>query len=78
MPLPFPLSSSEPKELEIWRHYKGGDYLILCIARLEATGVDQVVYFGLPGSKGQGEKWIRPVAEFLDDMGEGKARFTKV
>lgn len=46
-----------------YRHYKGGEYTVLCVGTQEATGVPQVVYAGADS-----KVWIRPLDEFLSDV----------
>jgi hypothetical protein len=52
-----------PKPGDRAKHLKtGGMYRVLCVARIEANLDLAVVY----ESESDGEKWIRPVIEFLD------------
>jgi hypothetical protein len=46
----------------LWRHRKGGLYVVTGACRIEATGDDAVLYTPVGG----GPQWARPVAEFLD------------
>jgi hypothetical protein len=71
----------EPQAGEIYRHYKrGGEYKIVCIAVVEATGEKSVVYEALyPDAEER--FWIRRLEEFCMDVAwEGKlvARFERV
>ena len=71
----------EPKAGEVYRHYKrGGDYKIVCLAAMEATGETCVVYEALyPEAKER--FWIRPLEEFWREVEwEGKLvpRFVRV
>ena len=50
----------------LWVHRKGGVYRVVCTAVIEATLTAAVVY------EGNGLRWVRPLAEFLD------GRFTRV
>lgn len=45
---------------ELYRHRKGGLYKLVTRARMEATGVEVVVYRSVE----TGETWVRPAAEF--------------
>ena len=45
-----------------WRHRKGGEYEVLCVALREADLSPQVVY----ESRETGVTYIRPLAEFCD------------
>ena len=40
-----------------YRHFKGGEYEVLCIAKNSETQEDMVVYRALYGA---GEVWVRP------------------
>lgn len=62
---------------KVVRHYKGGMYLILGHATVEATGDLVVVYQSLPGLK----LWARPHAEFYGSVvveGKRVLRFAEV
>lgn len=63
----------------VFEHYKrGGRYEIVCLALLEATGENMVVYKALYDD---GQIWIRPLEEFVEEVEwEGKRvrRFTLV
>ena len=61
-----------------YRHYKGGEYLVLYLAKHTETGEDLVIYQALYGEQGI---WARPLAMFLERaMVEGKPleRFTEL
>jgi hypothetical protein len=52
---------------EVWTHYKGGSYEILCIARIEKDGEKgelQVVYCEA-SMQGRTGVWIRPMSDFM-------------
>lgn len=49
----------------IYRHYKGNDYEVICIARLEETLEEMVVYKALYG---EGNIWVRPLAVFEEKV----------
>jgi hypothetical protein len=42
-----------------YRHFKGNEYMVLCIAKNSETLEDMVVYKALYGEKGV---WVRPAA----------------
>lgn len=42
-----------------YRHFKGGEYQVLCMAKHSETGEDMVVYRALYGERGI---WVRPAA----------------
>jgi len=42
-----------------YRHFKGNEYMVLCIAKNSETLEDMVVYQALCGEKGV---WVRPAA----------------
>jgi hypothetical protein len=48
-----------------YRHYKGGEYEVLGVARHSETGQALVVYRPLYGA---GELWVRPHAMFVEDV----------
>ncbi len=50
---------------KVYRHFKGGLYLVEDIARHSETGEDYVVYRALYGS---GELWIRQKLMFLEEV----------
>lgn len=59
-----------------YRHFKGGDYRVLCVARHSETAEQLVVYQALYG---EGDIWVRPAAmwaEFVERDGEKIPRFT--
>ena len=61
-----------------YRHYKGGEYEVIGVARHSETHEPLVVYRPLYNASGL---WVRPHAMFFEiGMFEGKrqARFTKV
>ena len=45
----------------IYRHYKGGQYKLLHIGKLESNGQEMAVYEAY-----NGEVWIRPLTEFIE------------
>ena len=50
---------------DIVRHFKGNEYEILCFALDSETQEELVVYRALYG---EGQVWVRPLAEFLDTV----------
>ena len=64
---------------QYYRHFRNGQiYRLLCIATIEATGEEAVVYQAMYGEQ---KIWIRPKANFFEGvMHEGKMvpRFTPV
>lgn len=42
-----------------YRHFKGGEYEVLCMARHSETGEEMVVYRARYGA---GDVWVRPAA----------------
>lgn len=63
MPNPKNLSVLEiPAVGSLWRHYKGGLYTVVAIAKLESnpTAGDQVVYSSVETK----ETWVRPLSEW--------------
>lgn len=58
-----------------YRHFKGGEYELLCLARHSETLEPMVVYRALYGERGV---WVRPAAmwtESVGRVGEPVARF---
>lgn len=58
-----------------YRHYKGNDYLVLCVAAHSETQERMVVYKALYGDGGV---WVRPLNMFFEDVevnGETVPRF---
>ena len=59
-----------------YRHFKGGEYEVVGVARHSETGERLVVYRPLYNDSGL---WVRPVAMFLEPVAVGDAtvpRFT--
>lgn len=53
-----------------YRHYKGGEYEIVGVAKHSETGEELVIYRALYGEK---KIWARPLAMFLEEVEvEGK------
>ncbi len=69
----------EDRETEIvigakYRHFKGGEYEIIALARHSETLEELVVYKALYGD---GEIWARPKSMFVGKAGDVR-RFTKI
>ncbi len=60
---------SIPQPREFYRHFKGGLYQIIGLAKDADTLEEQVVYQALYGSYGL---WIRPLAEFVSPVDKEK------
>ena len=61
-----------------YRHFKGGEYEVLCIAHHSESGEDMVVYSALYG---EGEVWVRPAAMWDEEVVRDVVtyrRFTKI
>jgi len=61
-----------------YRHFKGGEYQVLGVARHSETEERLVVYLPLYG---EGDLWVRPLAMFTEAVeheGRTVARFTLV
>lgn len=67
----------EIQENAIYQHYKGNKYRVLCSGvKLESdgeNGQEYVVYESLK----DGDRWTRPVKEFLEVMGEEGSHFQR-
>ena len=73
---PEPIKESVPQETEIrpgarYRHYKGGEYELVSLAKHSETLEELVIY----RSVDTGELWARPKSLFIG-MVDGKPRFT--
>jgi hypothetical protein len=69
-------ASAAPKPYTVYRHYKGGKYVVLgFVARREDDWLPKVAY----ASISDGEVWVRKISDWLDDvkMSDGRriARF---
>lgn len=61
-----------------YRHFKGGEYEVVGIARHSETLEEMVVYRALYGEK---ELWVRPASmwdEVIEHDGKGCKRFTYI
>jgi len=61
-----------------YRHYKGGEYDVLGVAKHSETHEEYVVY---RARYGEGEMWIRPLAmfcEYVEKDGYSGPRFARV
>lgn len=66
------------KELKLgkYRHFKGNEYEVICLAKDSETLNDLVVYKALYGD---GQVWVRPLKMFLEQVevnGKKVNRFT--
>lgn len=62
----------------LYRHYKGGAYRVVGLARHSETLEPLVVYQALYGDRGT---WVRPAAMFVEEIevaGRRQPRFTRV
>lgn len=61
-----------------YRHFKGNEYQVLCLARHSETMEEMVVYRALYGEQGI---WVRPARmwkETVERDGKTYPRFTKI
>ena len=61
-----------------YRHFKGGEYRVFCMARHSETGEEMVVYQALYGERGT---WVRPASmwnETVERDGKTFQRFTYI
>ena len=68
----------EIKAGEYYRHFKGGEYRVFCMARHSETGEEMVVYQALYGERGI---WVRPASmwnETVERDGKTFQRFTYI
>lgn len=54
--------------MNIYRHFKGGYYVVLSLATIESTGEEVVVYQSLQ----DGRMWVRPLSVFRELVPEDK------
>ena len=66
----LPPLPDEPKP-GLYRHYKGGEYRVLGLARHSETLEPLVAYRALYG---EGGLWVRPAAMFLETVATGAGR----
>lgn len=62
---------------EIYRHFKGNDYLVMNVAKHSETLEDYVVYQALYGDRGI---WVRPMSmfeEIVEVEGKTMKRFSR-
>jgi hypothetical protein len=74
---PLPLPHGEPRP-GLYRHYKGGQYRVLGLARHSESLEPMVLYQALYGTQGL---WVRPQAMFLETVHHAGAtvpRFARV
>jgi hypothetical protein len=66
------MKTEEPVPGQTYRHYKGNQYMVICVAIMEATMTPMVVYreVGVIG----GKPWVRPMTEFMEDIRVGQKR----
>lgn len=60
---------------QIWRHFKGGVYRVLYLAKHSETGEDLVIY---TSNDGDGTVWARPASMWLETVerdGKSQPRF---
>ena len=65
-------------QLGLYRHYKGGEYEVIGVARHSETLEELVLYKALYDN---GSLWVRPLEMFLENVivdGVEKPRFEKV
>lgn len=76
-------AQQRPEPFSVWRHYKGGLYVVITVGNLsEDRGVEMVVYRSCFKKK----VWIRPLSMWYeqidvgDDLGDSRLvqRFTEV
>ena len=57
-----------------YRHFKGGEYRVFCMARHSETGEEMVVYQALYGERGL---WVRPASMFEEMVERDGKRFLR-
>ena len=61
-----------------YRHFKGMEYEVLCVAKHSETLEEMVVYRALYG---EGDVWVRPASMWLETVerdGKVMLRFTRI
>lgn len=58
-----------PERAPRYRHYKGGEYELVCVARLESDHTEMMVYRGADGAT-----WVRPKDVFFELVDAGGTR----
>jgi hypothetical protein len=74
----LPLAPLPPTPPGRYRHYKGGEYQVIAVARHSETQEPLVVYRPLYG---EGGWWVRPHAMFFEDVevdGMRQPRFARI
>lgn len=66
---------SPPKAAERWRHYKGGEYLIVGVGVIEADLTPCVIY---RSTGGVSHNWVRPMDDFMGVIEGGRQRFVRI
>lgn len=75
---PFSEQAKLLVEGEVYEHYKGSRYKILCVGRNSETLEESVVYQAENGDK---DVWIRPLSMFLENIdlnGKVQPRFRRI
>lgn len=64
------LPKAAPLKAGIYKHYKGGFYRLLGVARHETNHEEYVVYCEISRGleTGEGPLWIRPIHEFYEQV----------
>lgn len=57
------MNSKEAIKIGKYRHFKGNEYEVLCLAKHSETGEEMVVYRALYGERGV---WVRPASMWLE------------
>ena len=68
----------EPVKLGHWRHFKGGEYDVIAIAKHSETEEDMVVYRARYGDR---DVWVRPASMWNETVrrdGKEFPRFTYI
>ncbi len=63
-----PIRSNSALKPGIYKHYKGGFYKVIGIARHENTEEEMVVYRSISRGleNGEGPLWVRPIDQFTE------------
>lgn len=77
MPSPRPSNFSDIPPGSRWRHFKGRDYVVVCLSILEETGEAAVTYKD-PVDGGNWTRTFRKFAGMVDHPGGQFPRFTRL
>lgn len=60
---------------DLFKHYKGGIYVVSGVAKLESTGEEMIIY--RKDGPGDPTVWVRPKSEWIEFV-DGKPRYEPI